>query len=67
MNATRWTRSKLALTVAAALAGGSVLGTCQTRLGLAFIEGSKDFLFSLLDPSAFVELLVDQGDGSAMP
>lgn len=53
-------RSKLAMTLAAALASGSLVSTCQTRLKDAIISGSKDYLFALLDPSNIAEFWLDQ-------
>ena len=53
-------RSKLAMILAAALAGGSLLSTCQTRLKDAIVSGSKDYFFTLLDPSSIAEFLLDQ-------
>jgi len=50
-------RSRLAMTVVAALVGGSMLSTCETRLRDAVVTGSKDFLFSLLDPSTIVSVM----------
>ena len=55
-------RSRLALTVAAALAGGTMLNTCETRLRDAVVAGSKDFLFSVLDPNAIVDALFGDED-----
>ena len=56
-------RSRWALSVAVALGGGSLLGTCQTRIRDAVIGGSKDLLFStLLNPTAFLELISAGGD-----
>ena len=53
-------RSRLAMILAATLAGGSLMSTCQTRLKDAIISGSKDYLFTLLDPSSIAEFLLDQ-------
>ena len=53
-------RSRLALTLAAALAGGSLLSTCQTRLKDAIVSGSKDYFFTFLDPSSMADFLLDQ-------
>ncbi len=63
-------RSRLTVTLAAALAGGSLLGACQTRFMDAVISGSKCFFFgvrspgsiscdSLVDPADIVQLLLD--------
>ncbi len=55
-------RSRLAMTVAAALAGGSMLTTCESRLRDAVVNGSKDYLFSILDPNAIVDALFGDED-----
>ena len=57
-------RCKLALVFAAALAGGSLPATCQTRFRDALVSGARSVVFnSLLDPSRFVETLTGGGDG----
>lgn len=57
-------RSKLALLVAVALAGGTLPATCQTRFRDALVSGARNVVFnSLLDPSRFVETLTGAGDG----
>ena len=50
-------RSRLAVTLAAALVGGSMLSTCDTRLRDAVVSGSKQYFFGLLSPDAIVEAL----------
>ena len=51
--------------VAATLAGGTLFGTCQTRVHDALIDGSKNFFYQLLDPSNLIDSLDDSsGDGS---
>lgn len=66
-------RSRLAATLAAALAGGSLLGTCQARFRDAAISGSKCYFFgvrspgsipcdSLFDPTDIVESLLGVAD-----
>ena len=50
-------RRKLAMTLAAALAGGSMLSTCETRLKDAVVGGTKDYFFSILNPTTIVDLL----------
>ena len=52
-------RSRLAMSLAAALAGGSVFGACEARLKDAVVNGSKDYLAALLDPTLVLELLLD--------
>lgn len=46
----------------ATLAGGTLFGTCETRLHDSIIDGTKIFLVSLLDPS---NLDFDFGDTAA--
>ena len=55
-------KKKLAMTLAAALASGSLLTTCQTRLKEAAVAGTKDLLFTLLSPTTFVDLLFSDAD-----
>ncbi|MGB2986353.1 MAG: hypothetical protein WBE26_10765 [Phycisphaerae bacterium] len=58
-------RCKLAMTLAAALTGGSMLSTCQTRIKDAVIDGSKDYLFNtLLNPMTIAGLISNDGDGT---
>ena len=58
-------RRKLAMTLAAALAGGSMLSTCETRLRNAVVSGTKDYFFSILNPTTIVDLLFpSETDGS---
>ena len=45
------------MTLAAALAGGSMLSTCETRLKDAVVGGTKDYFFSILNPTTIVDLL----------
>ncbi len=46
------------MTVVAALASGSVMSTCETRLKDAVISGSQDYFFNmLLSPAAIVDLM----------
>ena len=59
MRLTRATQSKIAKTLAAALAGGTVLGTCQTRLKESIVSGTTDYLlYTLLDPTSIAELII---------
>jgi len=44
------------MTLAAALAGGSLLSTCETRLKDAVVGGTKNYFFSLLSPTSIVDL-----------
>jgi len=60
MNAhrTQRRRSRVLLRVAAAaLAGGVLPASCQTRLHDSVIEGTKNFVSTLLDPSRYIENL----------
>ena len=58
MSKLRWKRSKIAKTMVAALAGGSLLGTCDTRVKDSVVQGSTQFLFStVLNPTAVVQFL----------
>ncbi len=57
-------RSKLAVVLAVALAGGTLPVTCQTRFRDALVSGARSVVFnSLLDPSRFVETLAGGDDG----
>ena len=58
-------RSKLALTLAAAVTSGSLVSTCQTRVRNALVDSSRDYFLSLLDPEAIVELWVGGAEGLA--
>jgi hypothetical protein len=49
--------SRIGCVLAAALAGGTVFTSCDTRVREAVIGGSKDFLFTLLSPSNVTDLL----------
>lgn len=51
----RWSRL-----VAAMLAGGTLFATCETRIHDSLITGTKNFLYTLLDPS---NLVIDFGTG----
>ncbi len=51
------------MSLAAALAGGSVFGACEARLKDAVVNGSKDYLAALLDPTLVLELLLEGSEG----
>ena len=51
----RKTQKKLATTITAILAGGSMFGACETRLRTALVDGGKNYIFSLFNP----QLLLD--------
>jgi hypothetical protein len=54
---------RLVLTLVAALAGGILPASCVTRVGDAVVSGSKSFLFSLFDPTSFIENFIDSNNG----
>ncbi len=51
MTQSRTYRAKIAASLAVALAGGTVMSTCQTRIKDGVIDGSKDFLFTQFNPA----------------
>lgn len=51
----RHTSRKLVLTFVAAMAGGVLPSSCITRFGDAVATGSRSFVFSLLDPTLFIQ------------
>ena len=53
------TRSKLAAMLMATLAGGSLFASCQTRLRDAAVQGTKNYLFGVLDPNVFIDRILD--------
>ena len=53
---------KLVWPVVAALAGGSLATSCQTRVRDAAVAGTKDFFYAVFNPTTFVELLTECGD-----
>ena len=58
-------RVKLAMTLAAALSGGSMLSACDTRLKDAFVGGTKYYLFEvLLNQNTIVERLFGEIDAT---
>ena len=48
-------RSRLAMTLAAGLAGGTLFSACQTRTRDAFVSSSKDLFLSLLSPESLLD------------
>ena len=47
--------------LAALLAGGSLLGTCQTRLKEGLVAGTESFLYgTFLDPAFIAELVLGE-------
>lgn len=68
MRLTRATQSKIAKTLAAVLAGGTILGTCQTRFKESVVSGSRDYLlYTLLDPANIVQLIMEVDDTEESP
>lgn len=55
-------RKKVALTLVAALAGGSMLSACQVRLKDAFVSGTTTYISLLLSPQVFLEAVLGDGD-----
>ena len=60
-------RSKVAAMLAAALAGGTVLSTCSGRLKDGVVQGSKDYMAFLLDPTQIATLLLEPDDSDESP
>ena len=59
MKLTRASKSKIARTLAIALAGGSMFSACDTRFKQGVVSGTESFLYNtLLNPSVIVNLLV---------
>lgn len=56
---------RLAMALAAALASGSLFTSCDTRLKEAFVGGVKGYIYTMLDPTNFVDLLAAESDGDA--
>lgn len=57
-------RSRLAMTLATGLAGGTLLSACQTRVRDAFVGSSKDLFLSLFNPDVFLTALGVPNDDS---
>jgi len=49
---TRPKRSAMIFALTAALCGGSLFTSCVTRLNMAAVDGSKNFLFQFLNDAA---------------
>jgi len=49
---TRPSRSTLVVAISAALCGGSLFTSCLTRFNMAAVDGSKNFLFEVLNQTA---------------
>ena len=45
--------AKLTVLIAATLAGGTMFGTCQTRIQDSLTDGTRLFIVNLLDPGNF--------------
>jgi hypothetical protein len=68
MKLNRATQVRIAKMLAAALAGGSVLGTCQTRFKESVVNGAREYLlYTLLDPTTIaLQLLgMDETDDTS--
>lgn len=48
-------RGKALRLLAALVAGGTLLGTCQMRARNSLIDGTKSWFFGLLDPSNLLQ------------
>jgi hypothetical protein len=47
----------------AALAGGSLCQTCETRFRDAFVQGTRTYISTLLDPrTIFADAIADSGE-----
>ena len=61
--ATTLHRSKVALTLFAALSSGSLAVSCETRFKDAAVDATRQYVLGLLDPAYFVDLLIDENSG----
>ena len=61
--ATTLRRSKIALTLFAALSSGSLAVSCETRFKDAAVDATRQYILGLLDPANLVDLLVDENTG----
>lgn len=48
---------KWAILLSTLMAGGTLFSTCQTRLRDASIQGTKDFIFTILNPITIAEII----------
>lgn len=51
---------RVGLTLCAALAGGTTLQTCETRLRDAIVTGTRGYIGTLLDPTNFIGAILVQ-------
>lgn len=51
---------RISRTMVIALTGGTVMGACDTRLRDAIVTGSKDYLFTILNPTNIISLFVPE-------
>ena len=56
---------KMRWILTAALAGGSLFGACEVQIRNAIVNGSKDFLQSLLDPTNVLQSLSPDSSSSS--
>lgn len=56
---------RLSLTVT--LSGGFLLSSCQSVVWDATVQGTKDYVLGLLDPSVVLASLLDEDEESAAP
>jgi len=65
MNHNRFSRRKSAvLTLTSILAGGTTFASCDTRVRTAVIGGTKNFVYSLFDPTVLFPDLFGQSAGT---
>ena len=57
-------RSRLAVVLAASLAGGTLLSTCQGRLKDGIVQGAEAYFFSLLDPTNVADFFVEPDEST---
>jgi len=58
-------RKNLVLALFAALAGGSTFTSCDTRMKTAVVGGTKNFVFTIFDPSVWFPDLFPQSNSAA--
>lgn len=58
---------KWGLLLMATLSGGTTFVSCDTRLRQDIVDGTKAWIFSLLDPNLFLDALNINVDEDSMP
>jgi len=58
-------RLRRALTLILPLTGGTLFTNCQARIRESVIDGSKNYLSSLLDPTSILEALLADSDNTS--